>query len=341
MKCYNLEKVGKLQLVETPSKQAGEKKVIVRITSMGLSATDIAMFKGIRKVDFPLVLSSLAVGVVSEVGAEVYSCEKGDRVILMPYQECGRCFECKTGETEKCQNVACSGIDKDGYLCDFIEVAESKIVVIPKRLDDEVAIFAKIVDMAIHVCDKLDVEKGENVIIGSAGILGIIIAQVVEYYQGVPILIDRNIKNIEISENFGFTQVYSLQKEDIVQTIMQATGGKMADSLILISQHSFEAERAPEFVKKGGKIAVRRDNVNSDPINADKLFERNISFYPVKSYGKEFMMAVNLLLNQSVKVEGLYKKSGTFSELEKTIDELSELFDQKESIMVNIVDMLG
>lgn len=341
MKYYNLEKVGKLQLVEKPSKTAGEKKVVVRITSAGLSATDIAMLKGIRKVDMPLVLSSLAVGVVSEVGEGVYSCEKGDRVILMPYFECGRCFECKTGETEKCQNVACSGVSKDGYLCDFLEVPENKVIVIPKRLDDEVAIFARIVDIAIHICDKLDVEKGENVIIGSAGILGIIIAQVVEYYQGVPILIDRNIKNIEISENFGFTQVYSLQKEDIMQTVMQATGGKMADSLILISQHSFEAEKAPEFVKKGGKIAVYRDNVDNSPINTDKLFERNISFYPVKSYGKEFMMSINLLLNQSVKVEGLYKKSGTFSELEKTIEELSTLFDQKESIMVNIIDMLG
>lgn len=341
MKCYNLEKVEKLQYIETPSKNAGEKKVVVRITSAALTSADIAMFKGIRKVDFPIVLSSLAVGVVSEVGEEVYSCAKGDRVILMPYFECGRCLECKTGESEKCQSVMCCGVTRNGYLCDFVEVPESKVVVIPKRLNEEVAIFARIVDIALHICDKLDVEKGENVIIGSAGMLGIIVAQVVEYYQGVPILIDRNIKNIEMSENFGFTQVYSLQKEDIMQTVMQATGGKMADSLILMSEHSFESEKAPEFVKKSGKIAVYRENVGSSSIDIDAIFERNITIYPVKSRGKEFMMAVNLLINQSVKVDGLYRKMGTFSEVDKTVEKLSEMFDNKESIFVNIVDMLG
>ncbi|MFI3168056.1 MAG: alcohol dehydrogenase catalytic domain-containing protein [Bacillota bacterium] len=340
MKSFIIEKEGVLRNGETLSKTVSEKKVMVRITNIGITATDIAIFKGVRKATLPVVPSSLATGVVSEVGEGVYSCEKGDRVVLVPYFECGRCFECKTGDTGKCQNVSACGVTKDGFACDFLEVPENKIVVIPKRMDDEVAIFVKIVDLAIHICDKLDVSKGENVIIGSAGILGIIIAQMVSYYQATPILIDKNIKNIEIAENFGCGLVLSSQKEDLNQVIMQVTGGKMADSLILISQHAFESEKAPAFVKKGGKIVVHRDNIGMSNINLDELYERNVNLFQVKSYGNEFMMAINLLLNQSVKVDGLYKKYGEFSSMDKTFENLSTLFDQKESILVNIVDML-
>lgn len=340
MKSYIIEKEGVLKFRESPFKAVSAKKVIVRITHAGLTATDIAIYKGMRKAALPIIPSSLAVGVVSEVGEEVYSCEKGDRVVLLPYSECGRCFECKTGEPNKCENTTSCGVTKDGFVCDFLEVEESKIIVIPKRMDDEVAIFARIVDIAIQLCDKLDVEKGENVIIGAAGIMGIIVAQVVAYYQATPIMIDQNIKNIEMGENFGCGLVYSANKEDLVQAIMQATGGKMADSLILLSQHAFESEKAPAFVKKGGKIALYRENIGSAQINVDALFERNISLHPVKSYGKEFPMSINLLLNGSIKVDGLYRKFGTFTGMDKTYEHLCEIFDQKESILVNIVDML-
>ncbi len=341
MKSYIIEKEGVLKAQEALSKPVSEKKVVVRITNAGLTATDIGIYKGLRSATLPVVPSSLATGVVSEVGEGVYSCEKGDRVVLIPYYECGRCFECKTDEAEKCENVTACGVSRNGFMQDFIQVPENKIIVIPKRLDDEVAIFARLVDIAIHICDKLDVVKGENVIIGSAGIIGIIVAQVVAYYQATPIMLDKNIKNIEVSENFGCGLVYSSQKEDLMQQIMQVTGGKMADSLILLSQHAFESEKSPEFVKKGGKIAVYHENIGDSQINVDKLLERNISLYPVKSYGKEFMMAINLLINGSVNVEGLYKKKGEFSTLEKTIEDLSQAFDQKESILLNIVDMLA
>ena len=337
---YILKEKGKLDHLEELSKIPETGKVLVRLTKVGITSSDIAIYRGIRNTVFPIVPTSLAVGVVSETGNDVFSCKKGDRVLLVPYSECERCFQCKTENEKECQNYRTRGISENGFLSDFVEIPENKVIVLPKRISDESALFVKYIDIAIKICDLLDIKKGQNILIGNAGVLGIIVGQVVKYNQATPIFAERNLQNLKVCSTFEFPYVYSSQKEDFEMVIKQITGGKMADAFVSISEYSFETEKAPKFVAKGGKIIVHRENSISSSIDVDLLYERNISIFPVKSSGQEYMMALNFLVNDIIDTKTLHKEAGNFSDSIEIFENLSNSFEQKESIMVRIIDML-
>lgn len=85
----------------------GERDVRVSVTHCGVWHTDIQAindYYGITR--FPFVPGHEIVGVVSEVGPEVFSLEEGDRVgIGWQARSCGACEWCLKGETQLCMKV--------------------------------------------------------------------------------------------------------------------------------------------------------------------------------------------------------------------------------------------
>ena len=70
------------------------------------------------------------------------------------------------------------------------------------------------ISIALSIIDKLHVEKGEHVAIIGGTLFANILAQVVAYYQAVPIIIDDNEENLKLAKKCGVYYVSNSQKAE-------------------------------------------------------------------------------------------------------------------------------
>jgi S-(hydroxymethyl)glutathione dehydrogenase/alcohol dehydrogenase len=113
-----LEEFGKplvVQDVELAGPKAGE--VLVRLEACGVCHTDLYTASGADPTGYaPCVLGHEGAGVVEDVGADVTSVRRGDRVITLFAPECGKCVHCLSPRTNRC--IAIREQQGLGYLPD-------------------------------------------------------------------------------------------------------------------------------------------------------------------------------------------------------------------------------
>ncbi|MEN6507526.1 MAG: alcohol dehydrogenase catalytic domain-containing protein [Smithella sp.] len=92
----------KIEILNMDGPQDSE--ALVRIVACGVCHTDISMVHHWEPSGGPLVLGHEGAGVVELTGSKVKSVRSGNHVILS-YQSCGTCHQCKSGRPTKCRRV--------------------------------------------------------------------------------------------------------------------------------------------------------------------------------------------------------------------------------------------
>lgn len=105
--------------VAMPRPQAQE--VRVKVLACGVCRTDRHIFDGdLSEAPYPIILGHEIVGQVEECGSQVNGLQRGDRVGI-PWlgRTCGRCFFCKTGQENLCDNPAFTGYQIPGGYAEY------------------------------------------------------------------------------------------------------------------------------------------------------------------------------------------------------------------------------
>src|ERR1700676_2475163 len=118
---------------------AGE--TLVRVHRVGICGTDISGYLGkMPFYSYPRIPGhELGVEVV-RVGADVAGVRPGDRCSVEPYMNCGRCFACKHGGCNCCENLQVLGVHTDGGLRPRFVVPARKLHSSAKLTLDQLAL---------------------------------------------------------------------------------------------------------------------------------------------------------------------------------------------------------
>src|SRR5688500_7677996 len=76
---------------------------IVRVTSTAICGSDLHIYNGLIPQPRPLVLGHEFMGVVEDVGTDVQTLKKGDRVVVPFSIACGRCWFCERSLPSQCE----------------------------------------------------------------------------------------------------------------------------------------------------------------------------------------------------------------------------------------------
>ena len=77
---------------------------IVRVTTTTICGTDLHILKGdVPTVTSGRVLGHEGVGIIEELGTNVLSFRKGDKVLISCITSCGRCRFCRKGMYSQCR----------------------------------------------------------------------------------------------------------------------------------------------------------------------------------------------------------------------------------------------
>ena len=188
----------------------------------------------------------------------------------------------------------------------------------------ETAVFTSLVATAIETFGRLNVEKGEHVVILGANAQGLIAAQVAIYYQAIPVLVDYREDLLDLGRKLGIYYTVNAVDADPVKKVFTITCGKMAENLIYNIGSGVALTRAFDYIGARGRTAFVGEQSAKGEYNVNMLdaLRKDASVYTVSGGGENIYSAINMLVGKALDVEPLIEKRVSFEEVGEAAEAL-------------------
>lgn len=324
MKAYRIHAPYTIKLDEMDALPVGENCVKLKNLMCGLTLSDIAVYEGRLSDRYPIIPVRQSVGFVSEVGSDVHGVARGQRVVIYPQASCHNCKACKESRFYDCEKPALFGVGEDGFLSDFSVVSASDVYTIPDRITDSEAVFTEEIALALNALSKLNVEKGDQIVIMGATVEGIILAQLAMYYQAVPIMVDMHEDMLKLAQSLGVYFTVNAVDDNVVKKILSLTGGHMASACAYMVNSGMPVQSVCDYTAYRGKVAIVGKASEKDvSFGVNGLLDKNLDLYTVVDCGKNYSSAINLLANDTVSVEALCERIVPFDKAPEAYESLT------------------
>lgn len=303
MRSWQILENGELKLVDQNVREIlNYNDVKIKITKCLITKKDISFSHNFSK-NLPITIGSKAVGLVIESSKENVFFQKNDKVYIKPQRPCYECKECLNGNIKNCINPKFAGEDYNGYLRDFCVKSNDDIIKLPERINDYDALFISLIASSLSIMDSLNLEKGDTVCIVGKSITTLILAQLLIYYQYVPIIISDSKKFNDLANQCGIYYVLN-SKKDITKSIIEITGNKKIYKLVY-SNLSDTSSKIIENIAGYKAIVVFTGTINTNiRLDCKSLLEKQMTVIFNRENKYKYDTAINILtkniLNLSV-----------------------------------------
>ncbi len=225
-------------------------------------------------------------GIVEEVGSEVRTMKKGDRVLAPFAFSDGSCEYCGKGLQTSClQGGFWGGEKSDGGQAEAVRApfADGTLVVIPQEVEGDADMLKAILPLTDvmstghHAAVSAGVRKGGTAAVigdGAVGLCGVLAAKRLGAER--IIIIGRHDKRLDIARQFGATDVIKSKDEEAIKEVLEMTKGG-AESVLECVGNESSMNTAISIARPGGAIGYVGVPHGSETINLSGMFFSNIS----------------------------------------------------------------
>jgi len=229
-----------LRVEEIPTPEIGVEEVLLEVKAAAVCGTDIRMYRnGAKGVSpkTPLVPGHELAGVVAKAGREVRGLREGTPVAVAPNMGCGTCDACVSGNTQLCQvDFRAFGINLPGGFAEYVRipaeaVRQGNLCPMAPKLSFTAAALAEPLSCVYNAFLRSDIRPGDRVLIIGAGPIGLMHAKLARAGgAGKVFLNDLSAERLQLCRSLE-PDLITVGGE-VVQAVMEATGGRGADVVI-------------------------------------------------------------------------------------------------------------
>jgi threonine dehydrogenase-like Zn-dependent dehydrogenase len=273
---------------------------IVRVTLAGICGSDLHIYNAGEAFGFPpgSRLGHEFIGVVEEVGAEVGSLAPGDRVMSSVSVACGVCDFCREGLASSCARwslfgwaprVWRHGGEPQGAQSEIVRVplADTTLHRVPEAvaggdLDASLLAVVDVMSTGWHGLTGAGLRSGQSVVVIGDGAVGLASVHGARAKGAERIVcLGHHAGRLETAAALGATAtVDSRDRDEIVEAVMEHTGGQGAHLVVDTIANSGSMATAHAAVRAGGTIScLGMDHFKGDLPEVDwrDQYLRNIS----------------------------------------------------------------
>ena len=257
---------------------------IVRITTTTICGTDLHILKGdVPTVASGRILGHEGVGIIEEMGTNVLSFHKGDKVLISCITSCGRCSFCRKGMYSHCRTGGwILGNLIDGTQAEYVRIpyADTSLYALPAGADEEAATMLSDILPTGLECGVLNgqVKPGDTVAIVGAGPVGLAALLTAQLYSPAEIvMIDLDNHRLEVARTFGATKVVNSSDGKAVKQIMALTNEVGVDVAIEAVGIPATFDICQSIITPGGRIANMGVHGKPVELHIERLWSQNIT----------------------------------------------------------------
>lgn len=288
----------KLAFQDLPRPTLGERDVLIRVKACAICGSDVHGYEGItgRRTP-PMIMGHECGGVIEELGPAVTGLQPGERVLAMPSAGCGHCEFCRANRPELCSQRRVLGVGSvNGAMAEFVVVPAESIMPIPPAVSFVQATLVEPLTVAFHAFHRRPAQTGEDVALIGAGTIGLLLLQVVRLAGPRRIFVSDPIQEkLARARRYGATDTLDPSKTDVVEAIMQATGGRGVDLAMEAVGFEETVQTTMAATRLGGDVLVVGNAIKMGQIHLQGLVTHELRLIGTYGGTPEFAPALELI----------------------------------------------
>ncbi|MGV3723783.1 MAG: galactitol-1-phosphate 5-dehydrogenase [Actinomycetota bacterium] len=341
MKALLLKEYKQLEVTEMPTPEIGPEEVLVRVRACGICGSDVHGFDGGsgRRVP-PLIMGHEASGEVSAVGENVTRFKAGDRVTFDSTVYCGKCWFCRRGENNLCDNRNVLGVStgeyrRHGAFAEFVAVPQHIVYPLPDNLSFEEAALIESVSIAFHAVRRTPIQLGDTAVVVGTGMIGSLVIQSLRAVGCDRIIaVDIDDYKLERALEFGADEGLNSKKVDIAAEVAARTEGRGADVAFEVVGATAPLATAISAVRKGGSVTLVGNLTPNVDLPVQNVVTREITLYGSCSSAGEYPACIAMMARGAINVKPLISVTAS---LEQGPEWFDRLYNHEPGIMKVII----
>lgn len=294
-----------------------KKSVKIRIKYSGICGTDLHVIKGNEDSLSNIIRGHEAVGRVVEIGKDVKYIKIGDRVVIDPNQYCGKCYYCRKGLTNFCENengLDIAGVNCDGVFSEYFVCNEQYLYVIPHDMSWLQAVMIEPVACIYNNIKAAKIAPDDSVLILGSGPMGAISEIICKKISRLVVATEVDDYRRQFCAQYA-DHIY-LPSELTTEEILTINYNRKFD--VIIDTVGSMMEYALSVASKNARIIpIGMNKVYNFQLHPIALIENGIKLIGASEYNMLFYDTINMMKR--------------FPEIEKLVTGIYQLDDYKSA----------
>jgi len=312
MKALLLKQYMELEVTDLPQPEIGPGDVLVRVRACGICGSDVHGLDGStgRRIP-PLVMGHEAAGVIAEAGRNVKGWKAGDRVTFDSTVSCGKCYFCRRGDINLCDNrqvlgVSCGDYRRHGAFAEYVQVPENILYRLPDSLAFEHAAMIEAVSIAVHAVNLTPRALGDTAVVVGSGMIGQLTVQAAKVAGfGRVFAVDIDDAKLAKARELGADETFNSKTCDVPAEIAARTGGFGADAALEAVGATDPIRTAIASVRKGGTVTLIGNITQKIELPLQAVVTRQIRLQGSCASSGEYPVCIDLLSSGAIRVDAM------------------------------------
>ncbi|KAF2746663.1 GroES-like protein [Sporormia fimetaria CBS 119925] len=262
--------------------------VIIKVDKTALCGSELHVFRGHQPSSTDFIMGHEFTGFVEELGSDVKTLKKGDKVVCPFTASCGACFYCKNGYSSRCERsvlFGCSALDGGQAQYARIPMADSTAMKAPEGIRDEALvlmadIFPTGYFAAYNGFKELTAEQVQEstvVLIGCGPVALCSLVNIVDYKPKHILAVDSVPSRLELAKSLG-AEPWNFQtdRKGLDARVKELTDGRGADVVIEVVGLSPALKMGYELLRPWGIISSVGVHNAEIPWDGNQAYGKNL-----------------------------------------------------------------
>ena len=308
---------GKIEFREIPIPPVGPDQVLLRVMYIGICGSDIHVYHGKHPfTSYPVTQGHEVSCQVVGMGANVKEFNVGDKVTVEPQVVCGKCYPCRHGKYNLCEELKVMGFQTTGMASTYFVVDKEKVTLLPSSISYEDGAMIEPLAVAVHGVKRVGDVKGLKIAVLGAGPIGNLVAQVAKGLGAEKVMItDVSDFRLDLAKKCGIDSVYNTKNKDFGEALIEAFGPDKADVIYDCAGNDITMGQAIKYARKGSQIILVAVYAGMANVDLAVLNDHELDLNTTMMYRHEdYLDAIKLVEKGAINLGLLQTKIFDFKE---------------------------
>ena len=334
-----MTKPGEIIFKKVPIPEINKDQVLVKIMNIGICGSDIHVYHGEHPfTHYPVTQGHEVSGEILRVGKNITEFHVGQKVTIEPQVYCGKCYPCRHGKYNLCEELKVMGFQTTGTASEYFPVDASKITPIPDEMSYEEGAMIEPLAVAVHGVKQMGDVKGMNIAVLGAGPIGNLVAQAAKGMGAAKVMItDISDFRLMKAKECGIDVCVNTKDTNLGEAMIDAFGSDKADVIYDCAGNNITMGQAIKYARKGSTIVLVAVFAGMAEIDLAIANDHELDIKSTMMYRHDdYVDAIGLVNKNKVRLRPLISKTFAFREYLRAYQYID---DNRETTMKVIIDV--